>query len=80
MQKMQKSDWRELEKGALSALLDFEGLAEKKAKIYSKILTEQALAEDFALLAGRHLENAGKLEGLLFGKKNNGEGGNENED
>ncbi len=53
----------------LSRLLSLEDLAVKKAKIYSKLLTEQALAQDMESLAARHLERKEKLERLIYGKK-----------
>ena len=71
-------DWRAREDGALKRLEDAEALNEKKAKIYSKLLTEQALAADFEALAGRHGEGVGKLQRTLYGKKCKGEG-DENE-
>ena len=69
----------EREYSFLKPLTDREKLAAKKARIYSKILTEQALASDMEELSKRHEKAATELEGLRFGKKCKKEKENENE-
>ena len=46
-----------------------EDLAEKKAKIYSRLLTEPALAQEMEALAKRHAERKMRLETLATGKE-----------
>lgn len=55
------------EKEFLLALAQVEDLAEKKSKIYSRLLTDAALAEDMEQLAARHAERKKTLESLAFG-------------
>ena len=73
---MQKSDVQEKEKGWLFALAQVEDLVEKKTKIYSRLLTEVAIAQDMEELSARHTKRKKKLEALALGKseKNSGEG------
>ena len=44
----------EEENRAMEKLMEVEDLAEKKVKIYSRLLTDAALAEDMKSLAQRH--------------------------
>ena len=52
----------------LTALLSLEDLAEKKTKIYSRLLTDAALAKDMESLAERHASRKAAIESLLGGK------------
>ena len=52
----------------LQQLIDLEDLAEKKAKIYSRLLTEIALAKEMEALSMRHGKRRESLEKLLYGK------------
>jgi capsule polysaccharide export protein KpsE/RkpR len=54
----------EQETQMLRALSTTEDLAAKKARIYSRLLTEQTLAENMEALAIRHEERAKTLLGL----------------
>ena len=54
----------------LSTLVSVEDLAEKKAKIYSRLLTDATLAKDMEELALRHAKRKQALERLLNGKTN----------
>ncbi len=53
----------------LTALLSLEDLAEKKAMIYSRLLTDAALAKDMESLAERHALRKAAIESLVSGKK-----------
>ena len=44
----------EREKQAIEKMLQLEDLAEKKAKIYARLLTDNALADDMNALSLRH--------------------------
>jgi hypothetical protein len=59
MQKEQLSKSAEL----CAYLAKREQLAEKKAKIYSRLLTEVGLAKEMETLALRHSERVKKLQG-----------------
>lgn len=59
----------EREKEVLSELIKLEDLAEKKAKIYSRLLTEPSIAQDMESLAKRHAERKARLTTLLTGKE-----------
>jgi len=52
----------------LEEILYLEDLAEKKARIYSKLLTEQSLAEDMETIAERHQACKAELGKFLTGK------------
>ena len=54
----------------LCSLVAVEDLAEKKAKIYSRLLTDPTLAKDMEELALRHAKRKQALERLLNGKSN----------
>ena len=56
------------EKDWLFCLAKREELAEKKAKIYSRLLTEIALAKEMEALSMRHGKRRESLEKLLYGK------------
>ena len=59
----------EEENRAMEKLMEVEDLAEKKVKIYSRLLTDAALAEDMKSLAQRHEKRKEELFKLAFGKK-----------
>ena len=59
---------QEQEKRALEQLAGIEDLIEKKTKIYSRLLTDAALAEDMETLANRHAKRKTTLECLAQGK------------
>ena len=65
------------EKQTLKKMIQLEDLAEKKAKIYSRLLTDIHLAEEMKGLALRHEERKELLMGLTGGKysKKKNEGG-----
>ena len=52
----------------LSTLAEIEDLAEKKTKIYSRLLTEQLLAKEMEELSSRHTARKAQLEKLAFGR------------
>ena len=68
---------RSAEFALLEGLAQLEDLAEKKTKIYSRILMEASLAQSMEALSLRHEKRKEKLLGLVFGKpakKKNGQG------
>ncbi len=68
---------RSAELALLEGLAQLEDLAEKKTKIYSRILMEASLAQSMEALSLRHEKRKEKLLGLAFGKgvkKKNGQG------
>ncbi len=65
---MEKKSVAECENETLNFLIETEDLAEKKARIYSKLLTDQTLASEMERLAKRHVERRESLELLLYGK------------
>ena len=65
---MDENGVREYENEALNLLLETEDLAEKKARIYSKLLTDQSLEKEMEELALRHAKRRAGLELLLYGK------------
>ena len=58
----------EKEKKWLQELFTMEDLAEKKTRIYSRLLVEPALAKEMENLSKRHEERKGQIEFLLYGK------------
>lgn len=52
----------------LTTLARLEDLAEKKTKIYSRLLTETTLAKALEELSTRHAERKSALESLACGK------------
>ena len=74
---MEHQGMTEREDKVLSTLLELEDLAEKKAKIYSRLLTEVTMAQNMEKLAMRHEQRKESIEKLLYGKplkKKNGQG------
>ena len=69
MQEVQEKTPRETE--LIQTLAEIEDLAEKKTKIYSRLLTEQTLAEEMESLSARHTARRDRLEKLAFGKPKN---------
>jgi hypothetical protein len=67
----------EREKQAIEKMLQLEDLAEKKAKIYARLLTDNALADDMNALSLRHEKRKEILTALAYGKckKNQKDGG-----
>ena len=61
------------ERTALSRLAQTEDLAEKKARIFSRLLTDVALAKQMEELACRHERRKSVLLGLLGEKVKQGE-------
>ncbi len=59
---------QEKESCVLEHLAGLEDLVEKKVKIYSRLLTDAALAEDMETLASRHAKRKTTLECLARGK------------
>lgn len=55
----------EAERSVLRALAEAEDLIEKKAKIYSRLLTDQAIAEDMETIAIRHADRKAGLNKFL---------------
>lgn len=53
------------EREALKRLIRLEGLAQRKAEIYSKLLTDQELSTSFFEAAQRHARRKQMLERLL---------------
>ncbi len=58
----------EREAESLERSLRILNIAEKKARIYSRLLTETALAKAMETLACRHEEQKAALQTLLYGK------------
>lgn len=73
MQEVKEKTPRETE--LIQTLAQIEDLAEKKTKIYSRLLTEQALATEMEALSARHTARRERLEKLAFGKAQKGEKG-----
>ena len=59
----------ERENEYLKNLMELEDLAEKKCKIYSRLLTEVALAKEMETLASRHTERKKAIEKTVFVKE-----------
>lgn len=58
---------KECECGLLAMLMNAESLSVKKARIYSRLLTDTALAEDMEALAVRHEQREKALKKLSGG-------------
>ena len=56
------------EKEIVERLIALEDLAEKKCKIYSRLLTEVSLAQEMENLASRHAERKKLIEKTIFKK------------
>ncbi len=65
---MQNEERMQREKCALMRVSEVEDLAEKKMKIYARLLTDAALAEDMETLAVKHAERKLTLQSLACGK------------
>lgn len=66
-----------LEQACLIALAEWEEIVEKKSKIYSRLLTDAALAKTMEEVSTRHEERKIRLLTLAYGKppkKQNGQG------
>ena len=61
------------EKTVIARLSQTEDLAEKKARIFSRLLTDVALSKQMQSLASRHERRKGVLLGLLGEKAEKGE-------
>ncbi len=75
---MEKNAVAKNEEEFLNLLLETEDLAEKKAGVYSRLLTEQALAEAMKELSARHAARKERLREILYGKKGEKRKGGEN--
>ena len=62
---MQKNQEMEQEYAFLKALATLEELAEKKTKIYSRLLTDVDLAKEMETLSLRHQNRKNTLLGLM---------------
>ncbi|MBR6703755.1 MAG: hypothetical protein IKL76_04265 [Clostridia bacterium] len=56
------------EDNSLQTLVTLEDLAEKKTKIYSRLLMDVALAKEMETLSMRHQKRRQALEKLLYGE------------
>lgn len=65
---MQENETVNTEACFLTVLAQLEDLAEKKMKIYSRLLTEVSLAKALEELSARHAERKSALESLACGK------------
>lgn len=65
----------EKEKRLLENLYKTEDLAEKKARVYSRLLTEPSLAQNMEQLADAHLQRKQALQALLTGEMPQKQGG-----
>ena len=65
---MQKNEQATCEAAFLQRLSQLEDLAEKKLKIYSRLLTDVTLAKDMERLAIRHEKRKETLTRLVYGK------------
>ena len=57
-----------LELNILHGLCTMEEIAEKKAKIYARLLIEPSLTSEMEKLSQKHKERRNTLERLLYGK------------
>ena len=73
MQEIKEKTPRETE--LIKTLAEIEDLAEKKTKIYARLLTEQTLAKEMESLSNRHAERKELLEKLALGKAKKDEKG-----
>ena len=58
-------------KQGLQELLILEDLAEKKAKIYSRLLMDVDKAQEMEGLSARHAARKAQIEKILFGEAKN---------
>ena len=61
----------EKEKKSLEELMMLEDLAEKKAKIYSRLLMDVDKAKKMEELSARHAKRKKEIQELLFGNEQN---------
>lgn len=66
---MEKQSQTKCEEPIVQELITLEDLAEKKTKIYSRLLMDTALAKDMETLSNRHKDRKQALCTLLSGKK-----------
>lgn len=66
---MEKESQTQCEQPTIEQLIEMEDLAEKKARIYSRLLTDVSLAKAMETLAEKHKERKSALCTLLSGKK-----------
>ena len=71
---MQNEQTQIMETQVLKQLMQLEDLAEKKVKIYSRLLTDPSLSGDMERLALLHESRKEKLYLLIFGEKKNKKG------
>ena len=64
-----EKDMIEKEKSTLFSLIRLEDLAEKKAMIYARLLTNPALAQGMEELAEKHAKRKNRLLRLATGKE-----------
>lgn len=65
---MDKTNGFSEEDNSLQTLVTLEDLAEKKTKIYSRLLMDVALAKEMETLSMRHQKRRQALEKLLYGE------------
>ncbi len=65
---MDKTNGFSGEDNSLQTLVTLEDLAEKKTKIYSRLLMDVALAKEMETLSMRHQKRRQALEKLLYGE------------
>ena len=58
----------EQEEKYLKEVMELEDLAEKKTRIYSRLLLEPALAKEMENMSKRHEERKERIQLLLYGK------------
>ena len=66
---MEKESQTQKEKPALERLIQLEDLAEKKTKIYARLLIDVSLAKAMETLSQKHKNRKDALCTLLTGKK-----------
>jgi len=71
---MQNEQMQTTETQVLKQLMQLEDLAEKKVKIYSRLLTDPSLSGDMERLALLHESRKERLSFLIFGEKKNKKG------
>ena len=64
---------QENEERLLQDLMALEDLAEKKAKIYARLLIDPAIAQDMDKISTRHQERKNTISSLLYVKKGGGD-------
>ncbi len=79
MEEKENANAMEEEIKSLKSLLSIINIAEKKARIYSRLLTDVSLAKGMEKLACRHEEQKAALQSLLGEKKKKAKGSGEEE-